>query len=159
MSELESKRPRIDDEQDVINVDLQQMSCDISTEKWLSFNLSTSRVISLSNVDKNALCEGAMQSDKHINFATCLLKMQFPLMEALESTLHQQKKVSNTSSRICCGIQVIYSRGNQWISASSVNCKEDEVVVYDSLYDSIDADTLGIIHNKFLFSSVANANV
>ena len=84
VSEPESKRQRIDDERDVINVDLQQMSCVISTEKWLSFNLSTRQVISLSNVDKNALCEGAMLSDKHINFATCRLKMQFPLIEGLE---------------------------------------------------------------------------
>jgi hypothetical protein len=61
-------------------------------------------------------------------------------MEGLESRLHHQRKRHLiTYSKICYGVQIMHSRGNHWIVA---NNNENEVVVYDSLYDSVDAETL-----------------
>ena len=51
-------------------------------------------------------------------------------------------------SRQC--LQIIYSRGNHWIIASNVHLEgSDKVMVYDSLYDSIDDGAQVVIHELF----------
>ena len=50
-------------------------------------------------------------------------------------------------------MQIIHCRGSHWIVASTMNnCKQDEVIMFDSLYTSIDEDTKAIITNIFQVS-------
>ena len=42
-------------------------------------------------------------------------------------------------------LQAFFVRGNHWIVLSTIDCRPAEVNVYDSLYNSQDADTLSAI--------------
>ena len=60
----------------------------------------------------------------------------------LLSSLHLQQ-------RFKIGIQIIHTRGNHWIVASTVGCSEGEVKVYNSLYQSVHDDTRSLVINLF----------
>ena len=83
-----------------------------------------------------------------MSFAQKLLKKQFPNINGLQNTLLQAKKQVNTGE--LQRLQVIHSRGNHWIIASTVHDEgPNKVMIYDSLYDNIDAGTQGIICDIF----------
>ena len=109
----------------------------------------------LSKDDKEALSYGRMLNDKLINFPQMLLKTQFSVIEGLESTLLQYTDLQNINQ----GVQIIHSCGNHWVLASTIGCNNTEVNIYDSLYESVDHDTLKIVQNRFSFSSDLNINV
>lgn len=52
--------------------------------------------------------------------------------------------------------QIIYSHSNHWILASTIQC-EDEVLIFDSLYDDLAGDTRNIIQNLFLCKNIKMA--
>ena len=83
----------------------------------------------LSQFDKKVLYDGKQLHDNHINFAQGLLKYQFPCLDGLKSSLLQRKQ----QSKIQHGVQIIHSRGNHWIVASSLGCSDNLVNVFDSL--------------------------
>ena len=91
---------------------------------------------------------GRKLSDLHIDYAQQLIKKQFPSLNGLQSTLYQSKKqVGGTMKN---RLQVIHSRGDHWIVATTVGSSIDDVVlVYDSLYTSIDKATTETICNVF----------
>ena len=103
--------------------------------------------LQLSKADEKKLVEGGWLNDKHMEFAQCLLKQQFPSLGGLQSTLLQCRK--ETQKGISRGVQIVHSRGNHWIVVSTINCKQREVLVFDSLYTSIDESTKAIITSVF----------
>ena len=68
------------------------------------------------------LHNGRSLNDNNINFAQSLLKYQFPCLDGLKSSQLQRKQ----QKKIQHGLQVIHSRGNHWIVASTLGC-DDEV--------------------------------
>ena len=101
---------------------------------WLSDPVSH---IELSHKDRSALTIGDCLNDNHINFAQVLLKRQFKSLSGLQSTLWLTKlkePLPATGS-----VQVLHTRGNHWIVASTVGCSAGDVNVFDSLYTSVDA--------------------
>jgi len=46
-------------------------------------------------------------------------------------------------------LQIVHVRGNHWITTSTMFSKPNAVNVYDSLYDSIDEQSLKIIQQLF----------
>ena len=103
--------------------------------------------LQLSKADEKKLVEGGWLNDKHMEFAQRLLKQQFPSLGGLQSTLLQCRK--ETQKGISRGVQIVHSRGNHWIVVSTINCKQGEVLVFDSLYTSIDESTKAIITSVF----------
>ena len=99
--------------------------------------------LSLSVSDRDEIVDGLQLSDKHINFAQKIIKCQFSL-QGLQSTLLQ-----TTSKPSVNELQIVHSRGNYWIVASTLISKPNSVSVYDSLYDSIDEESLKVI--RYLF--------
>lgn len=93
-------------------------------------------------------------TDYSINCACKILKQQFTKVKGLHLTLYQRKKHSETFLKD--HIEIIHSRNDHWIVATTMMCK-DEVVVYDSAFNSLDDDTLGIVHNLFCCTSVKMA--
>jgi len=85
-----------------------------------------------------------MLTDKHVNFAQALLLRKFKPIAGLQSTLtlHKAKKVAARSAPRF--LQIIHCRGCHWIVASTVGTYP-KVIVYDSLYSSIDKETLVIL--------------
>ena len=98
---------------------------------------------SLSKFDREQIDDGSQLNDKHINHAQAMIKSQFSL-EGLQCTLFQTTQQPSHNE-----IQIIHSRGNHWIVASTLLSEKEYVNIYDSLYDSLDEDTVKSV--KFLF--------
>lgn len=58
------------------------------------------------------------------------------------------------SKEICSGLQVVHSKGNHWILASNYNTTDNTLNVYDSVYTSVDKETMTILQGLFLFKSL-----
>ena len=74
-----------------------------SEDSWLQLDGLT-----LSQFDRNALCDGKRLNDNHINLSQALLRKQFPSIDGLKLTLLQTKQ----QTKIKHGLQIIHSRGN-----------------------------------------------
>lgn len=58
--------------------------------------------------------------------------------------------MSLTIAQIRNKVQIIYcSRRNHWLVATTVNCKEGEVRIYDSVFNSCDDEVELVVHNLF----------
>ena len=90
--------------------------------------------------------KGEKLTDLHIDYAQQLIKCQFPLLNGLQSTLYQAKKPA--CKPLKDHLQIIHSRGDHWIVASTVSSKD--VLVFDSVYCQLDSATKDIIENLFL---------
>ena len=99
--------------------------------------------ISLSKLQRQEIERGDWLDDYHINFAQNLIKIQFNI-EGLQSTL-LQKSCKPTVNQL----QIIHTRGNHWIVASTILSSPAVVTVYDTLYDTVDGDTADVILNLF----------
>ena len=75
-----------------------------------------------------------------------MLKQQFPELASLKSTLLQTRKHPVEEKE---QIQIVHSRGDHWIVASSIHAAGNEVLLYDSVYQTLDATTNSIIVNLF----------
>ena len=98
-----------------------------------------------SYVDK--ILSGDKLTDCSINCACNLLKQQFTKVKALHLTLYQRKK--HSGKFVIDNIEIIYSRDSHWIVATTMMCINDEVLVYDSVFNFLDDDTVGIVRNLF----------
>ena len=90
--------------------------------------------------DRNVITSGEQLTDNHINFSQLVLKKQFDKLLGLQSTVLLSKLKALLPST--GALQVIHSRGNHWIVASTIGCSSGEVMVFNSLYSSIDQTTM-----------------
>ena len=114
---------------------------DALEETWLKLDKAI-----LQDCDKTVIQNGQRLNDRHINFAQVMLRRQFPHLEGLKLTLLQeksQKKIQNELQIIFC------SSRKHWIVASTIACSKNEVKVYDSVFNTTDAETRKIICNVF----------
>ena len=119
-----------------------------TSEVWQSYNRHR-----LTLSDKQKIIDGSMLNDKHINFAQCVLKIQFNLAEGLGCTFYQYKPRSD-DCKIQCGLQIVHCRArNHWILATNLS-KEGMLDVYDSVYSTLDEPTHDVLKNLFLFKEV-----
>ena len=95
---------------------------------------------------------GEKLSDLSIDFAQGLLKKKFPGVNGLQSNLYQYKLRPSVPPKD--QLQLIHSRGDHWIVASTIGCSSDKVLVYDSVYSTLDNATLDVIANLFRSSTV-----
>ena len=94
---------------------------------------------------KRMILNGEELDDVVLKFGQKLLKNQFPNTGGLQNPVLQGKKKRINAKGLQC-LQVIYSRQNHWILASTAGKKGlNKVVMYDSLYDNIDDRTQTII--------------
>ena len=112
------------------------------------------------NFDAECVIMGAELSDITINYAQELLKVQFQELNGLQSTLLQVREVELSEAQVKNKLQIIHcSKRHHWIVASTVNCKLEEVQVYDSLFSTIDKETRNIIQNLFQATSCKKPNI
>jgi Ulp1 family protease len=90
---------------------------------------------------------GDWLNDNYINLAQELLRRQFNNLLGLMSTLFLTKLKEPLP--IIDAVQVLHTRGNHWIVASTIGCSVGEVNVFDSLYSSVDAATLNLLKQLF----------
>ena len=84
-----------------------------------------------------------VNSHQQLQQSVVIMKCQFSL-QGLQSTLLQ-----TTSKPSVNELQIVHSRDNHWIVASTLISKPNSVSVYDSLYDSIDEESLKVIQYLF----------
>ena len=120
-----TKKPKIDD---IIE----------SQERALIWVKLDTIPVTLSYNEKETIVNDEMLSDIHINFA------QFGPENGFYSTL-LQTTCSNHPN-----LQIVHDCGNHWLVASTIFSEKDEVIiVYDSVYSSLDANTVTILKNLF----------
>ena len=95
-------------------------------------------------------------NDRHIDFAERILLNQFPGVGGLGCTLFQKKA---PAEKIKNGIHIIHDRGNHWIVASTISCTRNTVKIYDSIYNSVEEETKGVVMNLFHLSDDPNFQV
>ena len=97
-----------------------------SEERWRQLNNC------LSQVNKRELCDGKRLSDLHINYAQALLQKQFPELGKLHCSLLQEK----SKCKISQGLQIVHSRGDHWIVASTLDHDSSDVDDVLSIFES-----------------------
>ena len=108
---------------------------------WLTVNK-----ISLLDEDRRIIATGEELNDKHINFVQSLLKKQFKDIQGLTSTLLLTSSPGHPI--VSNGLHIIHTRGSHWIVATTIGCT-DEVLVFDTLYSTVDKLTKELILNTF----------
>ena len=84
-------------------------------------------------------------NDRHINFVQLLLKVQFPHLNSFRSTLKPQCLASTEKA-----IQIIYCSARQhWIVASALFNDNTKVIIYYSLFESLDETTAKVVMDYF----------
>ena len=86
-------------------------------------------------------------TDRHIQYAQQLAKIQFSTIGGLCSTLLQNKSHNYLPHN---SVQVIFCNSrSHWIMISNMNCNKEVVNVYDSLFKVLDDETMDVIKNYF----------
>ena len=98
--------------------------------------------------DKMAIEQGGEMTDKHMQMAQHLVRIQFPVVGGLQSTLLQQKKKKGIWTMST--VQIIYcNKRSHWITATTKFCKPGQVNIYDSMFSKLDAETRTIVKQMF----------
>ena len=119
----------------------------ISTE--CDEKLAKKQKLSNKEFEGEEIIMGNELSDIHINKAQNLLKAQFPQLIGLNSSLLQAKELQPTGS-LNNKIQIIHcSERHHWVVATTVNCRDGQVLVIDSVYRSLDDETKGTVCRLF----------
>ena len=103
--------------------------------------------------EKEMIFQGEKLNDRVVNVAQQLLHKQFPQLVGVQLTLCQYKKKSKVTPSQW-QLQIIHCKTNHWIVASTLYTTNDNVNVYDSLYDTVDKQTRDIISCLFGISSI-----
>jgi len=90
---------------------------------------------------------GVELSDLQINMAQNLLKVQFPQLNGLKSTLQQTKPAAVlTEDEAGNKLQIIHCKArHHWIVSTTVKCTNNQVLVIDSIFSSLDDETKGTV--------------
>ena len=89
---------------------------------------------------------GEKLTDVEINFAQRILKVQFPRVSGLQSTLFQCKPYTADDQINENKLQIVFCKDrSHWILATTIRCETGEVKVYDSIFNSLDKESLHTI--------------
>lgn len=95
--------------------------------------------------DAEKIIMGEELSDIEINYAQQLLKEKHPKVNGLRTTLYKGKIPEINDS-----VQILHcSTRHHWITASTINCKDGEVRVFDSLFKNCDKETEAVIRRLY----------
>ena len=81
--------------------------------------------------------------------SVCLTPSTHLWMKEHSAYSAEQAEGAITCYRYSGTLQVLHSRGNHWIVASTLGCSAGEVSVFDSLYPSVDEGTLSLLKQLF----------
>ena len=102
---------------------------------------------------------GEELSDIHVNLAQRLLQAEFPDLNDLLSTLLQGKETTVIEKKENKMLQIIHSTSHHhWIVATTIG-REGEVLVYVSLFKTLDGKPKKVVHSLFKSLPVTNIKV
>ena len=134
------------------SVNVADDTCMRTVGQWLQFD----RIV-VTSQDKDIITSGGLLNDQIMHFAQNLLLYQFRHVQmcGLQSTLLQQSKEIRLFPTGKPVLQVIHcQKCRHWIVASTINIDSSnsnsaDVCVYDSLYTSVDDETLSLLKKLF----------
>ena len=98
-----------------------------------------------SKLDYERIIMGEELSDMEINYAQQLLKANHPKFNGFQSTLVVRKIIQFENS-----VQIVHCAArHHWILATTVDCKQGEVKIFDSIFFNCDKETLKTMHTLF----------
>ena len=127
-----------------------ESSCTKALSLWLALDHPK---LTLTEEDKRILFEGDELTDKHINFAQALIKKQFKNIYGLALTFLFSASRGATFSADHPAVQIVHTRGNHWIVATS-DGSSSKIFVYDTLYSDVTLDTKQLITKMFGISQI-----
>ena len=118
--------------------------CSITTAKDM-------QVESFYRIEKFEVTEhitmGEKLNDKDIKHAQKILKARFPRLNGLKLTLYQVKPSEQAMDN---WLLVIHCHErDHWILAATINCADDVVLIYNSVFLNVDEPTEKILYNVF----------
>ena len=98
-------------------------------------------------VDRCIITSGDLLSDKHIDFAQALLRKHHKELTGLNSTLllANHRNLANSAP----SLQILHTRGNHWIVATTLGYPIGSPKVFDSLYESIELPTQTLLSSLY----------
>ena len=97
----------------------------------------------LKKFDEETIIMGKRLTNVEINLAQRILKSQFPNINGLHSTLYQCKLCTATDQISENKLQIVFCKDrSHWILATTIACDTGEVKVYDSIFSSLDKESL-----------------
>jgi len=118
-------------------------SMDMTIDLTVSTNSPPSKKQKL--FDAENIIMGVELTNAEINYGQCLLKEKYPKINWIHATLYQGKMQEIKNS-----IQVVHCpSGFHWITITTMNCKANEVRVFDSTFTYCDKETTPIIRNLY----------
>ena len=145
-AEKKRKLEKIESTTGQIKDGMPDMDCTADSQTWIQDDGTT-----LSIMDRNIISKGDCLNDKIINVVQAMLKKLFPMLLGLQSTFLQTRKPSSVE-KYHRQLQIVQSRGNHWIVATTLLSSGRKVMVYDSIYENIDSETECVINNLFGYS-------
>ena len=106
--------------------------------------------ISLTNNDKNLLVHGEKLTDKHMNLAHRILKLNFPNINGLRLTLLQDKAHKEPTDN---ALQIFHTGDDHWVCATTIGTSGKKVLVYDSAYTRWDDAAVCLLKRQFRCSA------
>jgi len=98
-------------------------------------------------IDTHLIIMGEKLTDIEINHCQKMLKLQFPKLNGLRSTLQQDKPSNEPTTN---WVQIVHCQSrDHWITATTLGCNNGMVKIYDSVFRNIDDSTRQIIYKCF----------
>ena len=133
--------------------DLAAITANITNDVWITHGNHTLKLS-----DKVAIEQGKEMTDKHMQMAQNLVKIQFPVVGGLQSTLLQQKNKKGTWTMNT--VQIIYcNKRSHWITATTKFCKLGQVNIYDSMFSKLDVETRTTVKQMFGLKKADDINM
>ena len=98
-------------------------------------------------IDIHLIIMGEKLTDIEINHCQKMLKLQFPKLNGLRSTLQQDKPSNEPTTN---WVQIVHCQSrDHLITATTLGCNNGMVKIYDSVFRNIDDSTRQIIYKCF----------
>ena len=98
-------------------------------------------------IDTHLIIMGEKLTDIEINHCQKMLKLQFPKLNGLRSTLQQDKPSNEPTTN---WVQIVHCPSrDHWITATTIGCNNGMVKIYDSIFQNIDEPTKQILYKCF----------
>ena len=121
------------------------ISDDDESEKWIRFDAD--HVLTIA--EKDDILQNRVLNDRVINFSLRIMQDQFPSLVGLASSLILPTLPQSFQGWKEKFLQICHCQGHHWITVTTKGCKNGELMVYDSLYDSIDSTTASTLERLF----------
>ena len=131
----------------------ENQQCTVKTAMWLEIGDR-----SLAFTERNIIANDLMLNDLIMDFAQTLIQQQFNHIQlaGLQSTLLQQSSKNSLFPENKPVLQIVHCRNRlHWITVSTIHIDgasiagANDVVIYDSLYSSVDEETMVVLKRLF----------